>query len=154
MAAHKTSKKTKAKVPAAKAPKKTKAKVPAILDESEAVIQRVYMLVSDGLNIEEAARAIDVSSKQLRAFADRGKAIDTAIEEGEKPKLSSTDERCLSLYRSVEKARIDFKARSIRRILDAGDKNWKAAAWLLENCVDEFKKDKPSIKATITNNIF
>jgi hypothetical protein len=89
-----------------------------------ALVERIYSAVREGVTRRAAALACGVSSRTFHNWITRGAA-------GEQP--------FLQFVQRIERAEAEWQGELEIQILEAGKRDWRAAAWLLERrCAAEY----------------
>lgn len=111
----------------------------------ERVRNTIIAALKMGLSREDACYLAGVSPSTFSKFVNR-------LEESQTDTKSVTKE-LLDFFIDIKKARSELKVRMLRKIDEAAEKNWQAAAWRLERGFpDEFGRKFNEAKVTVDKN--
>ena len=100
-----------------------------------ALITIVVLSIEEGLSYKDAANIASVNERTFYYWLARGRKLDTNNVE----QMSEYEQLCLQFFHGVQKAVPQQKQNLIQKIMKAADRNWQAAAWMLERKYpDEF----------------
>ena len=96
-----------------------------------------------GLTLDDACFLANAKRITLHDFVAR---VEKALTTGE----SNVTKEDIDFYTEIKKSRAELKVRLLKKIDDAAEKNWQAAAWRLERGFpDEFGRKFNEAKVTV-----
>jgi hypothetical protein len=94
------------------------------------IAENLIRLVGEGNYVSVACRAAGISKTTYFRWLEQGAAYCEAEAAGKKP--IADHKVFVGFRRRIEAARAQAECDAIRKIRDAGEKDWKSLAWLLE----------------------
>lgn len=97
-------------------------------------VQTILEDLQKGSSITTAARNAGTSKARLGKFVTAARQAELKIAEGECTAEELTDDErwAIEFYVAMEKAQGFLENKLVKIVVDAGEKDWKAAAWALE----------------------
>lgn len=104
---------------------------PRLLEQSPEVGERIIQAMRAGNYLETAASFAGVTPRLARLWLRKGAAANRRLEQG--LPYDERDRVYLHFWQAVEEARAQAEVRDVARIVQAGEKDWRAAAWRLQH---------------------
>lgn len=98
---------------------------------TDAVQEKIEQAMRAGNYLETAAAFAGISARLVRMWLARGAAAQRRDEQG--LGVAPEDQGFLRFFQAVEEARAMGEVRDVARIVQAGERDWRAAAWRLQH---------------------
>lgn len=92
----------------------------------------IVSALEEGNYAKTAAEAAGVDESTYYKWLKRGEDELARVEEGRGRSVRKSEETFVQFFQSVTRARGNAEASAVEKIKDAGEEDWRAAAWFLE----------------------
>lgn len=109
-------------------------------------VDRILDAIREGNTISIAAESGGVSRRTVHQWLQNARMAVVAREEDPEAEITPYDDHYIDFLIEFQKAQAEMKKKLLQRIIEAGEKQWTANAWVLERLFPEEFSSKREVK--------